>query len=596
MDPVERACRIAKQFSNELPGLRSDPGVAGVGLRQPEFDQLVAHQMRRMMAEDARLDRAAQKAGSSPGDPALRCALRDRMERSLRGDPAKLEAIWTLVEAAGEPPESPHPESDIDPTTPGKRVGKRLAAARRRMAAIVASMGTLAVILVMAVVAAAAIVVEETGSGATFLRWFVVLVLASLPGWLFLRFIVFRAGALWSEYVLNLHRLQMDEHQNLPRPPMSSSYYQLWAAGGGAVIAGSPSIYQQKFEAHYGKVVGSDGNRKRRALDKTIAQVVLATAVLAAGWAAVLAREPLFGPLEVPLDVLRFGFMGAYVFVLQMLIRRFFQSDLKASAYLGVVVRMATVLIVVVAVHYAMPSVLAVVPGDPKLSAESEVALAFVIGFFPLLGMQIIQKAISVSVRRIVPTLRTPYPLSDLDGLNIWYEARLLEEGIEDMQNLVTGNLVDIILHTRVPVGRLVDWIDQAALQLVVDPPATSDNAGRPTTDRTKLRRLGIRTATDLESMFLAPAELAHRSSWVAVRAIDDKQLLDGIRTVLNDNKKPRVNVTEAMLKAFSNVPNLVHVRHWRDVLSPTRASTAAPSAHSTNGTSGNKNGIAYVG
>jgi len=38
--------------------------------------------------------------------------------------------------------------------------------------------------------------------------------------------------------------------------------------------------------------------------------------------------------------------------------------------------------------------------------------------------------------------------------LSVWYEARLLEEGIEDMQSLATVNFVDVILHTRVPVGR----------------------------------------------------------------------------------------------------------------------------------------------
>ena len=48
--------------------------------------------------------------------------------------------------------------------------------------------------------------------------------------------------------------------------------------------------------------------------------------------------------------------------------------------------------------------------------------------------------------------------------------GRLVEEGIEDMQNLATANLVDVILHTRVPVGRLVDWLDQAYLALHLPP------------------------------------------------------------------------------------------------------------------------------
>src|SRR4051812_49183367 len=103
--------------------------------------------------------------------------------------------------------------------------------------------------------------------------------------------------------------------------------------------------------------------------------------------------------LVLPVDALRFGFMGARIsFSLQMLMRRFF------------------------------------------------------------------------GLRRWVPTLRNPYPLSDLDGLNVWYEARMLEEGIEDMQNLVTANIVDVLLRTQVPVGRLGDWIDQAHLYVFLDP------------------------------------------------------------------------------------------------------------------------------
>ena len=58
-----------------------------------------------------------------------------------------------------------------------------------------------------------------------------------------------------------------------------------------------------------------------------------------------------------------------------------------------------------------------------------------------------------------MPTLTTEYPLSQLDGINIWYEARLVEENIEDMQNLATANFVDVILHTRVtPASRSGAW------------------------------------------------------------------------------------------------------------------------------------------
>ena len=146
-----------------------------------------------------------------------------------------------------------------------------------------------------------------------------------------------------------------------------------------------------------------------------------------------------------------------------------------------------------------------------------------------------------------MPQLTPDYPLNQLDGLNVWYEARLVEEGIEDMQNLATANLVDVILHTRVPVGRLVDWVDQAKLYLHLDraergyherrlvrateKPAVNDDRKAPTDQtpsapgdghaydplvhgslsphnragtktRVALRQLGIRTATDLLKAF----------------------------------------------------------------------------------------------
>jgi hypothetical protein len=107
--------------------------------------------------------------------------------------------------------------------------------------------------------------------------------------------------------------------------------------------------------------------------------------------------------------------------------------------------------------------------------------------------------------------MNSDYPLDQLDGLNIWYEARLIEEGVEDMQNLVTVNLVDVILHTRAPVGRLIDWIDQAFLLVRLNPARRKEikaalrsdtSVGCGAAVRVALRGIGIRTATDLVRAF----------------------------------------------------------------------------------------------
>lgn len=94
------------------------------------------------------------------------------------------------------------------------------------------------------------------------------------------------------------------------------------------------------------------------------------------------------------------------------------------------------------------------------------------------------------------------------------------------MQNLTTMDLVDVILHTRVPPGRLVDWIDQAFLLIHLEQAARSDlkqlrqpkpgpncvhhihgsldgiEAMTGAQARVALRRVGIRTATDLLKAF----------------------------------------------------------------------------------------------
>ena len=256
-----------------------------------------------------------------------------------------------------------------------------------------------------------------------------------------------------------------------------------------------------------------------------------------------------------------------------MLIRRYFQDDLKTSAYLNAVVRIISVAILVTAVA-------AIWPG--KWSQQQLNVFAFMVGIFPQIALKAIENLLQIPLRTLIPSLQQDYPLSDLDGLNIWYESRLLEEGIEDMQNLATANLVDVILRTRVPVERLVDWVDQAILYLRVRGREDrrvvrirrhhrSDNS---IDDRARLRHLGIRTATDLEDAF-HPVLGADGSLSDA-----QKKQIEGLRWVLNTSGKGGrvVSVTETILATFQREPNLYHVRAWKAYWEPGSAGTAAQS------------------
>ncbi|MGB9280196.1 MAG: hypothetical protein WCB57_08975 [Pseudonocardiaceae bacterium] len=367
---------------------------------------------------------------------------------------------------------------------------------------------------------------------------FAIWVMSFLPGWMFVRFIGQRAGALWDEYVIYLHRLRLDEPCYLPMPPPSSKYYQEWLDAGGQWLSRQRNIYQQKFDAYYGKAISRAVHEPDWRLPTgTLFPLFLATIVFAMSWTALLWPPGLsVQPSTLP-DMLKYAFLGAYAFIVQMLIRRFFQSDLRPSAYASAVLRIIVVVITIPVVHQLYNLGASSSETNPR---PTEAIIAFVVGFFPLVAMQAVTRFAASSLRVVVPALTAEYPLSQLDGLNIWYEARLIEEGIEDMQNLATANLVDVILHTKVPVGRLVDWVDQSYLYIhldrtergrreerknrkkaqqivrstrnvspdLVDPAGdhTATAADRPTRPDLEGRRLGSRTRAALNQMGIRTA------------------------------------------------------------------------------------------
>lgn len=360
------------------------------------------------------------------------------------------------------------------------------------------------------------------------LKLFALWCMSFLPGWLYIRFLGLRAAALWAEYVLSLHRLGWDHPGHLPAPPRSSEYYPQWLAGrpaadGDPAAPGADNIYRQKFDAYYGRQVAAATDRPRdfRIKVETLFPVFLTTMVLAVGWAGVLWDTSFVTATPDAFGIFKYAFLGAYSFIIGMLIRRFYQGDLRPSAYAGAVLRVITVLVTVAALH-------AVLFAQAPQLARAEVAAAFVLGVFPLAGLEALRRIAASALKHQLPQVEPDYPLNQLDGLNIWYEARLAEEGVEDMQNLTTMNLVDVILHTRVPVGRLIDWVDQAFLIIHLEPAhrdeiesarrasadaGTSAGAGaeQPCSPagapmRVALRRMGIRTATDLLAVFSEPA------------------------------------------------------------------------------------------
>ncbi len=407
----------------------------------------------------------------------------------------------------------------------------------------------LLVVLVLAIFGAAFMgVVLSESDRALGVKLFAVAFFSALPAWFYWLFITRKGPALWDEYTMNLHRLGIDRPGSLPEPPLHSPFHLEWARDRATIATEQPAednYYRKKFDGAFGSML-SDPSKAVFGTENAL-PVVASTVLISVGWAVVLQPETVFaygvlppfkasGLPNVPIEALRFAFLGAYFYVLQMLVRRFYSNDLKAGAYVNATVRIVVVLL--------LTWILGTIWND-EATRGWQLGAAFTIGVLPDVGWQLLQRAVKVPLARATNAFKQRYPLSELDGFNLWYESRLVEEGVEDMQTLVTANLVDLMLHTRVPVERLVDWLDQAILALHL-PPGIDDHS-----PRSRLRQYGIRTATDLLD--------AHDRRGRVWR-------VPGIERVLNAaNDPPEAPVVlDAVRTSLRREPVLVHVRHWR--------------------------------
>jgi hypothetical protein len=101
------------------------------------------------------------------------------------------------------------------------------------------------------------------------------------------------------------------------------------------------------------------------------------------------------------------------------------------------------------------------VPFDVNMATVCIVT--FFIGFFPEQGLNWITATAQKALRQrggIAKERR----LSEIEGLSIWHQGRLRQEGIENVQNLATADVPALVIGTPFPVHQIVDWVDQAIM------------------------------------------------------------------------------------------------------------------------------------
>jgi len=383
-------------------------------------------------------------------------------------------------------------------------------------------------------------------------------VVTLLPPTMYYLFISTRKYSLLNEFVSSLDRLGLLDHESEGAPSEAQeSRHRL------QVLA-----YLQKFEAAYGPLptalmdeIRATGDvprvltnpRSARLLSSGVADVftaettpplVISTVLIGLGWLAMMPPTAVsewhqaFVPANVPVY---YAFLGAYFFSIQMLFRRYVLRDLRTSAYVAISMRVILAVLGtwVLERAWAVAATLPLSAGvaAPAPSDHALLLIAFVIGVFPPVAWNYVQAVLKkVTFASVaVPSLTTQLPISDLDGLTVWHQSRLEEEDIENIPNMATANLVDLLLNTRVPPDRIIDWVDQAILYTQIG--ADDDDMPR----RKTLRSCGIRTASALVDAY-----------W---RSVDEATL-----KAATGEEKP----IELTVGALCTNPNLKHIQRWR--------------------------------
>jgi len=153
------------------------------------------------------------------------------------------------------------------------------------------------------------------------------------------------------------------------------------------------------------------------------------------------------------------AFLGAYVWGLQYVLRRYVLNDLIPGAFFKLSIRMlmASVLVLVIFNGYASLAG----EGAQEFSNSAWPGMAFLLGAFPQRCLNWLASRIPILSEQPDPSVRR-LPLEMLEGIDSYDRMRLEEVGIDDCYDLASYDFVPLMLKTSYDARKLADWILQA--------------------------------------------------------------------------------------------------------------------------------------
>jgi hypothetical protein len=171
------------------------------------------------------------------------------------------------------------------------------------------------------------------------------------------------------------------------------------------------------------------------------------------------------------------AFMGAYLWGIQNIARRFSMNDLIPAAYYNVGIRIIFAGILALVFYHlskASPDLLASITGnapDPESSTGDSrnstqmlmPIIAFLIGMFPQRGLKWLTEKFTMFTQQKTPSVRD-LPLEMIEGVSLYDRLRLQELGIDCCYDLAHADYIPYLFKSPYSPRILINWILQAKL------------------------------------------------------------------------------------------------------------------------------------
>jgi hypothetical protein len=215
-----------------------------------------------------------------------------------------------------------------------------------------------------------------------------------------------------------------------------------------------------------------------------------------------------------------YGWAGAVAYSLFMIGRRFLDYDLTPRVYVYTAIRFTMAFVIGGVVGLLLGTTSTAAGVDFNLNLATVSVVAFVIGFFPERGWEFLSAAAGKALQQQGRDSKE-VRLSKVEGLSIFQQGRLRQDGIENVQNLATANIAALITNTPFTLSQLADWIDQAILLVY-----TSDDQSRA------LEKIGIIRASDVLANTITEERLTQLVAILGEKNADTLEIGEAVAAV----------------------------------------------------------------